>query len=285
LPLEREQFKRDLASPGRFDFAARIQARYGLTAEGAWRLFERSATYAAQVCDAVEKLGVSIFRAGDLGELRSSFTLAKVVSLVSHTRLLPLDPADVDGPQELCQMILGDDSPISTGLQKALRRSLGDPPWSDSYFLEGLSRVTELALQALAEDRPGDRGSTPSSEDFLPPEHLHRLALECLYGDHVRASEVVELRDGLHPLRAIIEAIPAGWRGVLDLTLCNSAALAPWIKRSRPDCLLVVNRRAASLDVRLARYHVTMKGLRCQPRPFVEMLAEVHSALLEEGRL
>lgn len=279
LPLEREQFDRDLTAAGALDFSASILRRHGVSVEGAWRLFAPAAAYARTVCDAVELFGVSTVRAATIAELRASFASASVVSMVSHTRLLPLQPDEVRQPAELCRKILAAESLVARGLRSALVDLLGEPPWIDSRFLTGLHRVTSSAIDAINNDPHPTSSSSPPG-DVLPNEHLNRLALECLYGEHVEAAGVVELRDGLHGLHAIIEAMPPEWNGVFDLTLCNSSVLAPWIKRSRPRCICAINRRVASLDVRLARYRVTIAALRDNPRPYVETVAEVHRTFL-----
>ncbi|MGD2071065.1 MAG: hypothetical protein PVI57_20520 [Gemmatimonadota bacterium] len=283
IPLEREQFDRDLAAPDRYDFAARIKARYGLSTDGAWRLYGRSAAYARRVCDEVAGRGVTVVRSAGIDELRSSFRGSGVVSLAGHTRLVPLCDSDVEDPDRLQQRILAGRDLISSALRAELHSALGDSPWPRAELLAALASLSERAHRALGEEHPFATGGMPATGGSVPVEHLNRVTLETTYGDAVRASEVVELRDGLHPLSSFIEAISDDWSGVLDLTLCNSAVLAPWIKRHRRRCLVVANRGSASLDVRLARYHVTIKSLDREPRPFVETLGRVHRTLTERG--
>src|SRR5205814_2191181 len=108
----------------------------------------------------------------------------------------------------------------------------------------------------LAHTRGHYTGVRPPDEAAAaaPPRRLTRVLLEEAFPAELRGGSAFELRDGLHAVAAIIDAVPERFDGVIDLSVCNSIVLGEAIKRQRRGCLIITNAKPASLALRLIRY-------------------------------
>jgi hypothetical protein len=69
----------------------------------------------------------------------------------------------------------------------------------------------------------------------------------------------VEFVDGVAGVERIVAAIPAGFSGVLDLSVCNSTLLAEEVRRHRHFGLVIANACPATLDTRMDLYDAAMR--------------------------
>lgn len=95
----------------------------------------------------------------------------------------------------------------------------------------------------------------------------------------------IEFADGPHSIERVVAGIPSGYAGVLDFTVCYSLALAPAIKVRNPECTVIMNKRAARLDYRLAIYRQALRLLATGGYSHVDALAEVQLAVLRHATL
>ncbi len=282
LPLDARQFYCDLESGNGRDFARSIRRRYRVSPEGAWNLYRGDARYLGEVCDAAEQAGVLVDRAATAEALRSMFAQRTIVTIVSHLRVKELSGRDVVDPAGLLAAVRTGTDPVS----RHLRELTEDVDDSDT----GLSRLVELlrevAVKALedSEDETGAARSERGPDEGIPSQYLHRIFLETRYPAHIRPGPVIDLAAGACTTRELVRLIPSGFDGIVDLTVCNSSFLAPPIKTARPSCLVAINRKKASTVSRMVRYRVAVESLSRVPRPFGEVLADVHSMSWERIR-
>ena len=91
---------------------------------------------------------------------------------------------------------------------------------------------------------------------------------------------LIEYADGPHPLDEVVEALPAGFDGVLDLTVCHSTRAIAAIKTARPRCSVLTNREPARLDLRLAMYRQVLRLVQRERTRYVQAAQQVHLAAL-----
>jgi len=85
------------------------------------------------------------------------------------------------------------------------------------------------------------------SEAFKPCREV--VVLVAHWGD-----SCVEFSDGTVPYHRVAEAIPPGWRGILDLCVCHPDGLAKELKAKNSTCIVRYSNRRASLDLWLKVY-------------------------------
>lgn len=288
LPLTEQDFFSDLTND-QLDYAASIKRRYQVTDVGAWRLYEKIASYAQRVCDEVEQDGVNVIRHATISTLTTLLHDHFIVTIVTHSAWPPIRENDLHHPQSLVDAIQRRRGPVPEALKAILLNGGAIGPQGSFVTTQNLARELTQWLRKVTEDahtwfgRGVDEftSSLEADSSVLPLRYLTRPALELAFPDEIAPGRAIELRDGLHTLPELIAAIPQAFSGILDLTICNSAILGPAIKLARPDCLVAVNRALADPDVRFVRYRVVIKSLRRHPAPFGKVLAEVHSALTE----
>jgi hypothetical protein len=112
------------------------------------------------------------------------------------------------------------------------------------------------------------------------------LMAHCQRGDaNASTGDRVEFADGLYHPAQIVAAMPDDYAGVLDLSVCFSLQLAPYIKRRFPHCTTIVNKGAARLDHRIAMYRQAIWLLKTGSYSYVDALAEVQLAVLRKAKV
>jgi hypothetical protein len=289
VPLTRGQFISDLARPDLKDYATHVRRANhldGASEEYYSDLFERSAKVARRVCDEVEAMGVTVRRAAkphDLTDLLQNF---KVVTLVTHwrfTRLLPEDIIDVHGLLHALAVPEGH-------VQEAVRRAIlaRGPELLDEEMVfnaqtADLRERLASTLSAIAAASHALYGATsddlPSAGNGASPNTIERLTrsdLEQAFPGLIAFGRSVEFSDGMRSIQEVVEAVPNGFNGMLDLTTCNSVILGKAIKARHPYCLVAMNRYATALHVRMAIYKLVIEDLARRASPFADALSRFH---------
>lgn len=89
-------------------------------------------------------------------------------------------------------------------------------------------------------------------------------------------SQPIEFADGKHSVREFLDAIPSGYAGTLDLSICQSAVLAEPIKRRSHSCIVISNREAATPLIKLKRYRLVVDRLTRKAEPYMDAITYVH---------
>lgn len=291
IPLTREQFLDDLARPEEKDLVHHFRAQRGLqraAPEFCWEAYaEDEATFAEAVCCEVERLGVTVCYGARLADLTELLRQFSVVTLLAHWRFVPVEPEDILDARGLLQLLRSPEGRV----QEAARRSFGSLDRqlldvgtcalsSDSEVRARIARVIRVTAEK-AEKLYWDAASDQSFEPQLMSDgysgRLTRLEFEQAFPNCITPARTVEFRDCLRTVPELIEAIPEDFKGLLDLTLCNSVIPAGPVRRNRPDCLVAANRRPAELRGRMYLYGLEISLLSKRPMPFAEVIKQVHT--------
>ena len=292
IPLTREQFLADLVRADEKDFVRHFREQKGLQqaeAEFCWEIYEaEEAVFAEAVCCEAERLGVTVrFNAGlaDLTDLLNRFP---VVTLVTHWRFVPVEPADIlDAPALLARL----QSP-EAGVQQAIRQALKllDPQLLQTETTaqlsgEELRQRVAAAIGTIADEAERLYGDESASEGFQPEQmpnglrnNLTRWEFEQVFPDCIAPARVIEFNDGMKTMAELIEAVPQDFSGLFDLTVCNSVIPAAPIRHRRQNCLVAANRKPAVLKARMYLYGLEISLLAKQPMPFIEVIKQVHTS-------
>lgn len=276
LPLTEERFLSDAAAPDK-DFARSVIAGSGRSPAAAW-----AELYAPKVVALYERIAV---RARALGAtvatgvtapvLRGLLERFPLVSLFAHSMSSPVRPADVVAPRTILDVIRDG----RTIVARHLRDALANRRWAgDEATLR--HQVAAALDEALAPTRAWTETTVRVDRAGRPARYLSRVMLEDCFGDAMRRAPMLELHDGLKTMDELLAAVPLGFAGVLDLSVCNSFALGESIKRRRQDCLIIENVFLARIDLRLARYALVLNRLARGPARYTDALTEVSRALI-----
>ena len=118
--------------------------------------------------------------------------------------------------------------------------------------------------------------------DILHERQAVTLFAHWKTGTDGKRDDCIEFADGLQNIKAFITSIPEHYYGVLDLTICYSLNAAPGIKQRSPLCTVIVNKKPARLDYRLAIYRQVLRLLATRRYSYVKALATVQLAVLNQ---
>jgi hypothetical protein len=89
----------------------------------------------------------------------------------------------------------------------------------------------------------------------------------------------VEFADGVVGVERIVAAIPAGFSGVLDLSVCNSTLLAEQVRRHRHFGLVIANPFPVPLDIWMDLYDAAMRLVQHEGASYQDAVFMVQSSL------
>jgi hypothetical protein len=276
LPLTEERFLSDVTAPGK-DFARSVVAGSGRTPAAAWTELYRPKVVALyeRIAGLVRSLGATVVTGVTVPVLRGLFEEFPLVSLFAHSRSSPIQPDDVVTPQTILDIIRDG----RTIVARRLRDALANRRWASEPA--ALRHEVAAALdEALAPTRAWTETPVRADRAGRPAFYLSRVMLEDCFGDAMRRAPTLELHDGLKTVDELLTAIPPGFAGVLDLSVCNSFALGESIKRRRRNCLIIENVFLARIDLRLTRYALVLDRLARGPARYTDALAEVSRAVI-----
>jgi hypothetical protein len=90
----------------------------------------------------------------------------------------------------------------------------------------------------------------------------------------------IEFSDSSVILPRIIDQIPEGYSGILDLAVCNSIVMGTAIKQKRPRCTVILNRHDTRMDIRLVLYRQALRALEQTGQDLTDVLANIHLSVL-----
>lgn len=96
----------------------------------------------------------------------------------------------------------------------------------------------------------------------------------------------VELADGLHPFREVVEQVSEEFTGFVDLCICVTEPMAVLLRAMRPHCII----RSALQTYIIPRiwfgaFEALFASLDEHPRPYMDAYNEIIGLFLDEGKV
>jgi hypothetical protein len=220
-PVSREEFDRACRRVPRSDYIAHV---VGDNPEEAWhRNYATVAETAQELITTARNLGAVICREATLSDFSYVTAHAKVVILLAHFRGFDFSEEDFLSPvNSVVAAIEARSHPVLAYF---------DPVPRDLSLLVDAFNVAVMGRKLLS--------YLPSALDIAGRNSISvgrvlcRDLLDEALAGITKPGNQVDLFDGLHSLGAMEAALWRGFRGELDLALCNSAALATYIDLHR----------------------------------------------------
>jgi hypothetical protein len=217
-----------------------------------------------------------------------------VVSLVAHSRFVPIQQTDILDPYKIIKALQASENDMHIAMRQCLLQH--DPQLFDNSIFTNMGPVdmqTRVAhvigtVVAEAEKRYTDNKSfleldVEGDSVAMFRNRLTRLEFEQALPGCLVPARVIEFRDSIHTVSELIASIPPAFTGLLDLTVCNSVIPAAFI-RSKRDCIVAANRGLTELRTRMYFYGLQIRLLAQEPKPFAEAIKEVRLSYKTEDR-
>jgi hypothetical protein len=279
-----EQFEADLKVGSLKDFARSIYRRYpSQTPKGVWDgVLESVAARVLEIMDEVSERGVHVVENATIADLPSLFGTCDVVTILSHWRPGWIFADQIRDPSAIEAKLAASPNALTTQLREAGRALLSDLSAATAEpFPKAFCRV---ANSLMASSDLGPSVCPPEwhrSDNLTYRVHANRAALDAMFVDEVVPGNRMEFADGVRSIDDILAAIPAGFEGTLDLTVCNSIMAAEEIKRrSRLTCL--ASEREVDLTLRMEIYAEAMRVIDECPYEYGAAIRDIRIAMLEE---
>lgn len=297
IPADRRTFLDGLHTGGVRDFAvqyARSQEGGYADEEDLWRMYARTARLIRRVCRGARCQGVAVRRDATLADFAALASRFPVVTLVAHCHFPPIVAGDILDPAAFQSALRSPSGRVQVALREEVFRrdpglldpdvpARGDAGWLAAAVARPLGEIVQLAHAWY--ERPPTQGPDPALSggaagvDAIPAVRLTRPAVEDAFPGVIAPGRAVEFRDGLKTVGEVAAAIPTGFLGTLDLTLCTSAILGVALRRRLDGFPIVVNQARAEIDAKLLRYRFLIEELGRRPAPFADAIGRVHNAL------
>ncbi|AUX41096.1 uncharacterized protein SOCE26_025010 [Sorangium cellulosum] len=292
IPLTKAEFFGDLAEGAPKDFARSVARRLpALRREVLWDdHYGPLAGLVERVASDARAHGVTVATGVTLADLRALLARHAAVTLVAHWRFPPILPGDIVDAGEIVAALARPSCAVTRHLKEHLGAKQPDllAPGAaagrdPAALCASLAAALNDALEPTRLHYEGPRNPAPPGPDGAPapPLRLTRVAVEEAFPRALRGGPAVELSERLHPVGDVVEAVPDGFDGVIDLSVCNSIILGEAIKRRRGACLVVVNERPAMLSFRMVRYKYIIRDLHREPARYTDVMIRLSEAVLD----
>jgi hypothetical protein len=299
IPLSREEFLADLAQPEEKDFVHHFRKGCGIeraAPEFCWHAYEANeALFVKAVCAEVTRFGVTVAYDVELADFADLLRRFPVVSLVAHSRFIPIQPTDILDAFKIIKTLQAPENDVHVAMRQCLLQH--DPQLFDNSIstnMEPVDMQTRVAhvlgtVVAEAEKLYTDNKSylefdVEGGSVEMISNRLTRLEFEHALPDCLVPARVIEFRDSIHTVSELIASIPPAFTGLLDLTVCNSVIPAAFIRSKRKDCIVAANRGLTELRTRMYFYGLQIRLLAQEPKPFAEAIKEVRLSYKTEDR-
>lgn len=242
------------------------------------QVYRPVAEFAERVIADVESLGVHVVRGATLADFQTAAASHTILTLIAHWTFPLVLAADVLDVRGIHATLHACDAAWIPRLREALAWQLEDwcpnPEWIAERLNEALAAGHDHLVNSRARRLVGD--------DVVEGWHItHDLLEETLPSEYLRPRGVLELADGPQRCLEVVRCLPATFAGVLDLQVCHSTVLGHAVRRSRSECLMIIQERRVPLALALLRYRSAIYHLGRGAMSFCTAVAEVHRSIAE----
>lgn len=235
VPLSKDEFLEDIIGKKngehRGDYAMGMARRYvDATLDQLWNLAKPSIDLANELISLAKDLGIAPNRLRIHGTLQDLTEVtranARLIYVIAHWRDDEIFDDDVSGAAQ--------DSLIKYAQQPAAMPR--DPGLYDALqtqiYRTGFDPIRNLGTQLT---------DVYLSVSSVEEKEGRRAFLEHVAGPSLCPGYRLEMRDGMHGARDCAAAVNSDWRGVMDLSICQSIRLAETMKAGLCDRLFFTN--------------------------------------------
>jgi hypothetical protein len=274
LPLQPDIFARQLEAGGQYDFAASVSAgAVDLTPSQVWEgRMARIADEAEDFLQYAASLGAAVLRNAAIADLPALFGGSEVVIVIGHWRTPWVCADQVIDPRRIAEQVSRDGrfgAPASA--------AGGASGGTRDHLVARLNDILDVGY--LGPSRCPEEWHRAETESYRV--YANRVALDDLLSPALAPAPPFELADGMHTVDDLLDHIPTGFNGVLDLTVCNSMIMVDEIKRERRFTCLG-NERPTKLGFRLELCGAILNALARCPMPYPDAARDIRIALSQD---
>jgi hypothetical protein len=273
IPIRREDFLDDIRTADK-DFLIPYRGT-GRSEEAEWLEYRSTASEVEAFLGELRRQGVGVVPRATLHDWKRAQETSKVIVLFAHWR---------------------------NGLVR-----LGEVRWAEFEALRTAAASEDGVVERMrriAVETSGDRAKAVEQINLLlvhgqlgrhpwfgqevnqkraSPEHwvyMNRRFLEAALPGVFGRSTSVEFAEGFVGIDQVSANVLADYRGVFDLSVCNSILLGELINTNAVHCLPVATRLPATVAFRLIFYRALFELLR-EGRPYVPTIVDLRRRLVE----
>jgi hypothetical protein len=286
IPLTFDQFCTELSEWPDKDFAHSFIRSYPKqSAANVWSAaLDSIAGRVLDILREVSELGVYVHWNTKLDDLCRLFAEYRVVTVLTHWRPGWVFPNHVMDARRLADKVAEGTSRVGVLLREQLAQD-----WADSKTTEieekayGI-RFSRAANQLLKIGNFGPSGCPPSWHQSLNSSyrvHANRVVLDQEFPSELVPGNRAQFFDGMRSAKELASIVPRNFRGVFDLTVCNSVMVAEEVKRhGRVTCL--ANEREVDLTLRTEIYRQAIQVISEFPCEYSEAVRDVRVAMVDQ---
>jgi hypothetical protein len=232
----------------------------------------------------VKRLGVTVLTDVKASDLRTLLCRYRVVTFFSHYPYLSVAPEDIADVPRMKQHLTEDTELRPRNPAEQLRFDVATL-WQDrargqaatgermAAFLDYLIRDS-ADVWARGTPKTSGAGGDTRGRILL----VTRLDLEMAYNGTIIPKSVVDFADGARPVRDLLEAIPCGFDGTLDLITCHSVVAGEQIRLTRecgPNAVIPTAVGPVDLQYVLSFYRSCIELLRFEQMDYLTAMSRV----------
>ena len=272
VPLERAEFMADILAGTDFldQFRARQRTRL---LEVLWSVYQASVASAAATIARASRRGVTVCKRSSLVDFVRCLEQYSVVTLLAHWQSARFRANEIEDPIAVHRLLFPEPEGASNG----------HPPTTEG-MAHALNHWLEADFHRAADSCADESSQAAAKHDASHALWKARQDVQSRLGAAVRpGGPKVEFVDGGVEVDQVVAAVPAGFSGVLDLTVCNSTLLAEQVRRRCRFGLVIANAFPATLHIRMELYDAAMRLVQHEHVSYQDAVFMVRSRLRRQS--
>jgi hypothetical protein len=231
------------------------------------------ASTAREVESDLHDIGVMVLTAAKPETLRIALSERKLVGVVGHHPLATLAPTDVSQPERILDLVEHTRDPVMQRVRSSIAAQppAGDPRGRVAAGINALIEDGRRYYDVWAKER-----DTAHKESVTETFAFSRIWFDVQFEGLLQPGPCVELGAATATISKLVELF-RGFRGAVDLMVCNSVLHADRIKRENANVLFLAGEGLTAPAARMKRFQAMMLLLaRHGPLPPMQLF---HAAL------